>query len=161
MLGSVKLTSQALGIPLPTLKQWRQKEWWKDVENDLRTQTDLQLSARLRNIVNRSYDVIEDRMANGDFVYDQKSGQMRRKPVNMKDAHKVASDLLQTSTELMDRHMEEKSVSVDTIEKKLADLAASFAKIANTVNEKPKGDVTDVIFGTMVQPKGEDDAKNE
>lgn len=152
------MTSTMLKIPVPTLKMWRQSEWWKDVENDLRSQEDLQLSARLKKIVNRSYDVIEDRMENGDFVYDQKTGQMKRKPVNMRDAHRVALDLQQVSTELLDRHLEEKSISVDTIDKKLKDLADSFAKIAGTVREKPNADVTDVIFGTIEKPN---DAKEE
>lgn len=161
VLGSVKLTSAALKIPLATLKMWRQKEWWKDVENDLRTQEDLQLSARLKRIVNRSYDVIEDRMENGDFVYDQKTGQMRRKPVSMRDMHAVSKDLLVASQDLMDRHMEEKTVSVDTIEKKLADLAESFAKIAGSVNDKKPVEVTDVLFGTVEKPKEIDNAPEE
>lgn len=149
MLGNLTLTSATLKIPLPTMKMWKKTDWWKDLETDLRKQEDLQLSTRLKKIVAKSYDVIEDRMANGDFVYDQKSGQMRRKPVSMRDAHTVAKDLRETAEHLVDRNMEEKSISVDTIEKKLADLAESFAKIANSVNEPKKIEVTDVLFGIV------------
>src|SRR6266581_5336428 len=69
VLGNMRLVSGALKIPFDTLKVWKSSEWWKSLEGDLRMQDDLQLSARLKNIVGKSYDVIEDRMENGDFVY--------------------------------------------------------------------------------------------
>lgn len=147
VLGSLKLVSGALQIPFDTLKVWKASEWWKTLEGELRVQEDLQLSARLTKIVNRSYDVIEDRMEHGDFVYDQKSGKMRRKPVNMRDAHKVAIDLMDKKDMLVTRHISGDSVTADKIEKTLADLAANFAKIANSINTKGPVEVTDVIFG--------------
>lgn len=161
LLGSVTQTAAVLKIPLPTVRMWKQTEWWKDVERDLRTQEDLQVSARLKKIVNRAYDVLEDRLENGDFVYDQKTGKMKRRPVSMRDAHVVSRDLRQTAQELVDRNIEEKSISVDTIEKKLADLAESFAKIANSATSPKQVEVTDVLFGTVDKPKEANDAKEE
>jgi hypothetical protein len=149
ILGSLKLVSGALKIPFDTLKVWKASEWWKTLEGELRIQEDLQLSSRLQKIVNRSYDVIEDRLEKGDFVYDQKTGTMRRKPVNMRDAHKVAIDLIDKRDMLVTRHIQGESVTTDKIEKTLADLAANFAKIANTINEtKRPVEVTDVLFGS-------------
>lgn len=147
VLGNLKLACASLKIPYQTAKQWKAQEWWKQVENDLTVQEDLQLSARLKRIVNASYDVVEDRMANGDFVYDQKTGEMRRKPVAMKDAHKVGLDLQERRDELLQRHIAGESVTTDKIEKTLSDLAEQFAKIANSVNTKAPIQVTDVIFG--------------
>ncbi len=150
ILGSLKLVSGALKIPFDTLKVWKASEWWKTLEGELRIQEDLQLSARLQKIVNRSYDVIEDRLENGDFVYNQKTGQLRRKPVSMKDAHVVARDLIDKKDMLIERHVAGESITTDKIEKTLADLAANFAKIANQINTNPKHpiEVTDVLFGS-------------
>lgn len=147
MLGNLTLVSGTLKIPLPTLNVWKASEWWKKIEGDLRVQEDLQLSNRMKKIIDRSYDVVEDRLEKGDFVYDQKTGTMRRKPVSMKDAHKVASDLMERKDVLIDRHMEGQSVTTDRIEKTLADLAANFAKIANQINTHGPVEVTDIIFG--------------
>jgi hypothetical protein len=147
ILGSLKLVSGALQIPFDTLKVWKASEWWKTLEGDLRVQEDLQLSARLTKIVNKSYDVVEDRLENGDFVYDQKSGKMRRKPVNMRDAHKVAVDLMDKKDMLIERHIQGDSVTTDKIEKTLQDLAANFAKIAGQIKTHGPVEVTDVIFG--------------
>ncbi len=147
ILGSLKLVSGALKIPFDTIKVWKQSEWWKTLEGELRVQEDLQLSTRMKKIINRSYDVVEDRLEHGDFVYDQKTGTMRRKPVNMKDAHKVAIDLMEKKDELIDRHMKGESVSTDKVEKTLRDLADSFARIATQINQRGPVEVTDVLFG--------------
>src|SRR6202012_3299692 len=113
VMGSLKMVAAALQIPFDTMKVWKASEWWKTLEGELRVQEDLQLSARLTKIVNRSYDVIEDRMENGDFVYDQKSGKMRRKPVNMRDAHKVVMALRVKRVQLISRHIAGASVITD------------------------------------------------
>lgn len=147
ILGSLKLTSGALKIPFDTLKVWKASQWWKDMLEELRVQEDLQLSNRLKKIITRSYDVLEDRLENGDFVFDQKTGVMRRKPVSMKDATQVAMHLSEARTELVDRHLGGQSVTEDKIEKTLANLAEQFAKIATQVQQKPSLEVTDVIFG--------------
>lgn len=155
MVGSLKMTAAMLKININTIKLWRKSQWWKDIENDLRAQEDLQLSKRLQNIVTKSLDVIEDRMENGDFVYDQKSGQMRRKPVSMRETAKVMLDLQDRRDVLIDRHMEEQSVSADKIENTLKKLADEFAKIANQVTAKQPVEVTDVLFGDEHNAKEE------
>lgn len=149
ILGNLTLTASALGIPHNTVKTWKKSEWWKTIEQELMVQEDLQLGDRLKKIVNKSYDVIEDRMANGDFVYDQKTGEMRRKPVNMKDAHKVGLDLQERRDELVRRHVEGDTITTDKIEKTLLDLAKRFEDIANGSNKKAVVEVTDVIIGEM------------
>lgn len=149
MLGSVSLTAATLQIPRNTLKMWKLTEWWKDLERELRTQDDLQLSKRLQNIVSKSMSTIEDRLEHGDFIYDVKSGTMQRKPVSMKDAHVVARDLQERRDVLVDRHMGETSVATDKIERTLANLAEQFAKIANQHKQPTPVEVTDVIIGEM------------
>lgn len=148
ILGSLKLTAGALKIPFETLKVWKASQWWKDLIEELRIQEDLQLSNRLKKILVRSYDVIEDRLDHGDFVFDQKTGEMRRKPVSMRDAMQVSTQVSERRDGLIERHLEGKSITEDKIEKTLKDLAERFADIANQVTKKPASvEVTDVLFG--------------
>lgn len=147
MLGSLLMVSTVLKININTLKLWRKSEWWKEVEQDLRIQEDLQLSKRLQNIVNKSLSVVEDRLESGDFVYDQKTGEMRRRPVAMRDAHKVMLDLSDKREVLIDRHVSNESVTQDKIESTLKTLAEEFARISKQVTSKPPVEVTDVLFG--------------
>lgn len=144
ILGSLKLVAGALKIPFDTLKTWKKTEWWKEIEQDLRIQEDLQVSQRLRKIVEKTFDVVEDRLEHGDFVMDNK-GNLRRKPVSMKDAHRVAMDMGTRRDDLINRHIQNESIDTDKIETRLADLAKEFARIASQVTTKPV-EVTDVIF---------------
>lgn len=148
ILGSLQLTAGTLRIPYETLKAWKTSQWWKDLIAELKVQEDLQLSTRLKKILSKTIDVVEDRLEHGDFVFDQKTGQMRRKPVSMKDAMVVSTQVSQRRDALLERHLEGKSVTEDKIEKTLLTLAEKFAEIANQVTKKPASvEVTDVLFG--------------
>jgi len=125
LLGNLALTSRILSIPEITLRVWKTTEWWKNLVEEIKTQENIQMSGRLKKIVDASLTAVEDRLVNGDWVYDNKTGQMMRKQVAMKDAHKV-------STDLMDRQLAlEKATKPVTQEEqnddKLLKLAEKFA----------------------------------
>lgn len=141
-LGNLSLTSRVLKIPEMTLREWKQKEWWKDIEMELKVQDNIQLSSRLQKIVESTLAVTEDRLVYGDYIYDNRSGQMVRKPVSMRDAHKVAMDMMDRRDVLDNK--KPVSVSIEQIDDKLKKLAAKFEEIA--VGRKPEIiEVTDVI----------------
>jgi hypothetical protein len=154
ILGSLPLVASALKINVNTLKLWKKSEWWKEIEQDLRIQEDLQLSKRMQGILSRSLDVVEDRLENGDFIYDQKTGELRRKPVALRDANKVLSDIGERRDVLINRHVHNESISTDKVEDTLKKLATEFARIAQTVNKGPV-EVTDVLFGDDKDAKDE------
>lgn len=156
MLGNLSLTAATLKIPRDTLKVWKASEWWKTMENELRVQDDLQISNKLKKILDKSIDVISDRLENGDFIYDTKSGEILRKPVSMKDANSVAKDMSDRRDVLIDRHISGSSVTADKITETLNSLAASFAKIAQQTNPIP---VT--IEAEDVEYTEDNDAPNE
>lgn len=128
LLGNLALTSRILGIPEITLRVWKTTEWWKDKVHEIKTQDRIQLSSRMKKIVDASLTVVEDRLINGDFQFDQKSGEVVRKPVNMKDAHKVAVDL-QDRQELLEK-TEAPEMSDEGVESRLLKLADKFAEMA-------------------------------
>lgn len=128
MLGSVRLTATLLKIPEVTLKVWRATSWWKELEAELKIQDELQLSTRLKGIVEKSLAVVEDRLEHGNFIYDQKLGTLKRVPVNLKDAHRVALDSVQQKDLIAMRYVEK--ANDGQIEDKLLKLAEKFAEIA-------------------------------
>lgn len=150
-LANVALTSRVLKIPEMTLRTWMKKDWWKEVEAELKTQETLELSARLKKIIGSTLAVAEDRIANGDFIYDNRTGEMVRKPVSLKDAHKVTMDMIQRR-EVLD-NKQPTNVSMEQLDDKLAKLAKSFADIAAG---RKAIEVTDVIIGTEVSDESED-----
>ena len=94
LLGNLALTSRILSIPEITLRVWKTTQWWKDTVAEIKLQENIQMSGRLKKIVDASLTAVEDRLQHGDWVYDQKTGKMMRKEVGIKDAHKVATDLM-------------------------------------------------------------------
>jgi hypothetical protein len=137
LLGNLALTSRVLNIPEITLRVWKTTEWWKNAVEDIKLQENVQMSSRLKKIVDASLVAVEDRLLNGDWMYDQKSGQMVRKAVGIKDAHKVATDL-------MDRQaIIEKATKPVTQEEqnddKLLKLAEKFAAfVTEKIEHKPE-----------------------
>jgi hypothetical protein len=150
-LGNLALTSRLLKIPEMTIRMWKQKDWWRELETELRQQETLELSVRLKKIIESTLATTEDRLANGDFIYDNRLGQMVRKPVSMRDAHKVTLDLMNRRDVLENR--QPKDVSLEQIDDKLAKLAQKFEEIAN--GRKPI-EVTDVIIGSEVSDELEE-----
>jgi len=147
LLGNLALTSRVLNIPEITLRVWKNTEWWKTVVEDIRLQENMQMSSRLQKIVDASLGAVEDRLVNGDLVFDQKTGQTVRKPVNMRDAHKVAVDLMDKKTLLDKTALPQQEEKQD--EDRLLKLAEKFADFV-TKKKDPLPLVEDV---TDVMPK--------
>ena len=127
--GSLVQTSAALGIPLQTIKHWRYSQWWDNLVRDIRTEDTFKLSSKLKSIAEKALDVTLDRLENGDYIYSQKTGEMVRKPVVMRDAHLVAIGLTDRA-QALDKKPREEENNQKTQDRLIA-LAEAFAKFAN------------------------------
>lgn len=144
MLGSVRTTAAVLNIPEITVKVWRTKSWWKDLEAELKLQDKLQLGTRLKKIAERSLEVVEDRLQNGNYIFDQKTGELVRVPVNLKDAHKVGVDSM-NQREILERGQAD-NLNEGQIDNKLAELATKFAAMVNKkIDDKRTVEMADVV----------------
>lgn len=144
-LGNLALSSRVLGIPEMTLREWKNKEWWKEVEGELRVQDDIQLSSRLKRIIESSITATEDRLANGDWIFNSKDGCLMRKPVALRDVHRVTMDMLDKRESIANK--QPVSANLEQIDEKLKKLAEKFDEIAQ--GRRPI-EVTDVITGELI-----------
>lgn len=143
--GNATLTAAATKIPFDTIKTWKTTNWWNQLVNDMRKAEKLELSAKTKRILDKSLDLVMDRLDNGDFFYDQKSGQLVRKPIPARELNKIAVDMIDQKF-ILDKATEEQ-VELSTNEEKLAKLAERFAELAATaLARKPAVEVTDVVF---------------
>lgn len=138
VIGNNTAVAAALNINLPTLVYWKSQKWWKDLIEDLRHESSIKLSNRLKTIAEKSLDLVADRLENGDFIYDQKTGALVRKPMLGKDAARIAGDFVDKALRLETRPREEESAVVGRLE----DLAKRFEELAQ---KKQPIQVTDVI----------------
>lgn len=145
VLGSIRLTSAAMEIPERTIISWRNSGWWQEVVDELRLQDKLQLSQKLKKIVEKSIEVTDDRLTHGEFKFD-KMGELVRIPVSMKDAHKVSMDMINKREDILSS--EKVQMTDAKAEDKLKSLAEKFAEYATRTIEKTKAPVvvTDVIY---------------
>lgn len=128
VLGNMALVSATTGIPHQLLRAWKGQPWWKDVENEVRATENLEMDNKLSKIVDRSLDAVLDRVENGEFVYNQKTGQIIRKPVNLKDAAKVSVDLITKRELLRGNATERKETTQISVAEQLKQLAVEFAR---------------------------------
>ena len=127
MFGKVPVVAAMTGVPKGTIAQWKLQDWWKDLESEIRASDDIELSGKLKRVIDKSIDVVADRLDQGDWFYDQKSGEVRRKPVSLRDAHTVAKDMIDKK-----RILENKPTSITEhkIDDRLLDLKKKFEEFA-------------------------------
>lgn len=138
-MGNLRLVAATLNIPEMTLRNWRSTQWWKEVSDEIKLQDKIQFSATAQKVIAKSLEVIGDRLQNGDYIYDQKQGQLIRKPVSVRDATAVASAMIDKKV-LLDKS-EFQQETAESIEQRLEKLMNRFAAMAPQ-NQPP----TEVIF---------------
>jgi len=135
--GSVAETSRMLGVPYKTLEGWRYSEWWKELTAKIQAEEDQQLDAKTSKIIDKALDNIMERLENGDHIYDQKTGKIRRAPVKLRDLNSAFNNLLDKRQLL--RNKPTKIVEQQTTATQLQNLAEHFAKfVQKAITQKPE-----------------------
>lgn len=141
LTGNLAATAAALDIPLVTLKTWRYSKWWEDTVRDLRTESNMALSARLKRIAAKSLDLVEDRLENGDYVLNNKTGKLMKKPVGIRDLGVITNTTLSNIDKIEGQPQRE----ADT-KKAIDQLHLLAQKFEEFSKKKTPVQVTDVIF---------------
>ena len=139
--GNLTQTAAALNINLATAKVWKASKWWNEIAQEIRNEGRIALSNRLKTIASKALDVTLDRLENGDFQYDPKTGEMIRKPVLMRDANRVANDLIKAQMDLDQKPADDEAQK--QTQDRLQALAETFAGFAKKVK---KIEVLDVDY---------------
>lgn len=141
MLGSMAETAIVTGIPLPTLKLWRQSDWFKEFSLQLKTEDVQQLDSNLKRVINKALKATEERIDFGDAQFDQKTGDIVRVPIKAHVALKITTDLLSKQQKLDENPINREEVE-KTIDDRLLKLSEEFAKFAgNKMNKAVPIDV--------------------
>jgi hypothetical protein len=139
--GNMRQVSASMNIPYDTLSVWKGSKWWSELSQDIRTEGHLALSHKMQKIADKAMDVTLDRLENGDAVLDQKTGEIKHKPVSMRDAHQVAVSFQDRALKL--QHNPQDEAHQATVSDRLAQLADAFSKMAGKTK---KIEVLDVSF---------------
>ena len=145
MVGKWPLVSEATKIPIDTLKKWKQADWWKDMEDELRRSSHLETSGKLSTIIKKAASVVEDRLENGDLIFNKDTNKFSRRPVGAK----IASDILVKSIDrsiLLDKIQEKPVFKEEAILDRLKNIEQALLRGAKkrVLNEKDIIDVSPV-----------------
>lgn len=128
MTGNCEMVSMVCKVPAQTIRLWRTKPWWKELEGVIKEEENLQASASLKKIIDKSLETVLDRLERGDWQYDPKTGELIRRPVLLRDAQKVAGEMIDRRELLKKVHTEK--IAAPSVEESLKLIAAEFAKLA-------------------------------
>jgi len=139
MVGSLAEVGRLLHINEHTLRMWKQSDWWHQVTEDMKKQDQILLTKRLKGIAGKSLELMEERLNKGDWIYDQKTGELRRKPVSLRDATQASVAVLTLQDKIDNK--ENYVVAQEQIEQKLAKLAEAFTKLSRGERLEPPEDI--------------------
>ena len=162
-LGSPSLTAQQIGVPIDTLKTWMKSEWWKEKIKEIQSEDYDKLDTKISKALNKAIDSINDRIENGEFVYDPKTGKVRQIPTRLRDLNNAFNTLLDKRQLI--RKQPTKIVEQTTTADLLQDLAKKFAAFTDGKQikdvEKPEYIEGETVIqesdGTWVVKTEEDD----
>lgn len=158
VLGNMSLVAAVTGVDHNLIRAWKSQPWWKEIEAQVRATENLQMDNKLSKIVDKSLDAVMDRVEHGDFIYDQRSGQIKRKPANMRDIAKVSVDLLSKRELLRGNATERKESSQVSVADQLKELALEFARWQNPTKQK---ETIDVEMVEVLEDKETEDAVHD
>ena len=129
-LGKIPMVEAVTGVNRHTIRQWKLQPWWREMVDQIQTESDQELDAKLSKIIERSLDAVNDRIENGDFIFDPKTGSIKRSPVKLRDVHRVSVDLLDKRDLIRGKPEQrvEQAQNADVL-KKLADQFADWVKV--------------------------------
>ena len=148
---NLREVSLQLNVPYDTLGKWRASSWWNDIVKDLQSEDKQKTDAKLTKILDKTLDTIMDRLEEGEYIYDQKTGKVKRTPVKLRDAT-VAMNTVLDKRQLI-RREPTKIVEQSNTTQQLQNLAEQFAafvtgqvkkeKLENIVNEYIEGETVE------------------
>jgi hypothetical protein len=152
-LGTTTAAAAAVGIPVETLRHWKKMPWWKEMEQQIRDDDNQELDTKFSKIIKKTLDTIEDRLENGNFQYDSKTGKMKRVPVNLRDTHRVMSDLVDKRKVIRNEPIT--TESTEGTAARLAKLAVQFSEFALGKKHEEMKQVGEIYEGDCVESRDE------
>lgn len=127
--GNVEQVSKITNIPEGVVRAWKQEPWWITLQQQIMIEQNEELGSQINKVLDKTLEHLEDRLSNGDYIYNQKTGELDRKPVDTKVLTMLFDNL--TTQRRLNRG-EPTSISarigVDDRLSKLADAFEKFSK---------------------------------
>ena len=137
MVGNAQRVEEITGIPCGTIRAWKTTEWWPQIIDRIRAEADDELDVKITHLIDKSVKEINERLDKGDYIYDTKTGELKRKPLNGKDMA-VMTSIFVDKRELLRKQKDIKTqeTTVNDRLKKLFDEFTKFTKARTIEGDK-------------------------
>lgn len=139
-LGNQRLVSELSKVPYDTIRDWRRSDWWSNLNEEILNSRRALLNNQITSIAEKALVAVSDRLENGDYVLNNKTGQIIRKPVAAKDANAIAGTLLREKVKLEELQQRQKEHQ-ESIPDLLKSLAGEFAKFTKKIDKSKASDI--------------------
>ena len=133
-LGNLSEASRLCNVPLSTVEKWKMSPWWKEVVDDIQNGEGQRSDSKMSKIIDKALDMLEKRIEDGDYQYDQKTGRLVKVPLKARDLERVASGLFDKRQLIRKKptHISSAESQSDMLKK----LAEEFAKFSGQISKE-------------------------
>lgn len=134
--GNSRRVAEITGVPEGTIRAWKTTEWWEEIQSRIIKEQDEELDTKLTKLVDKAVAEVNDRLEDGDYVYNSKLDKLIRKPINAKDLAVVAAITVDKRQLLRGQPTSRtENISQESTLKKLADEFKRFAVAKEVVQD--------------------------
>jgi hypothetical protein len=152
MTGNALRTAEITGVPHGTIRQWKTQPWWPQVLERVHQEHDDELDAKITKVIEKTITQVEDRLDNGDYFYDIKTGEIQKVPMKGKEIAVVTSIMFDKRDNI--RRRKQTHQDQQSIKESLKAIADAFRKMAG----KPQtieGEIIEISEETQAPDAGE------
>lgn len=153
--GNVAEVCRQTNIPQDTVRKWKGTDWWTETEAEIRKESNQEIQGKLGKILNKSLDVVEERLMNGDLFYDVKTGSIKRIGVKASVANQISKDSIDRKI-ILEKIANKGTSSEEAVSQRLLALKQEFLKFVNAKQINAK-EVINAEFAELQEklPAGE------
>jgi hypothetical protein len=136
--GKLSLTSAMTGVPEQTLRAWKRSDWWKNYAEEMQYAEHIEIDKKLAKVMDSALDQVMDRLENGEYMYDPRTGKVKRIPAKLRDVGKITTDMIDKRHLIKKVSSEKPQTQQQITADHLVKLAQEFAKFATGKNPEDK-----------------------
>lgn len=134
-----------IGCSIETLQNWKNSEWWDRTANEIIAAKKAGTTTKLGFIIDKAMDKVIDKLENGEEVLNNKTGQLVRKPVSLRDVNNVLKDAIDRQLKIEKETQD--AVIQQSVPEILKNIALEFAKFNSKVKQN---NATDIEFNEVI-----------
>lgn len=169
-IGVFTKTGEITGVRSETIRKWAREPWWNQLADEIRKQKEQEIDAKLTGIIDKTLNVLSDRLDNGEVIYNPRTNEQVRVPVKSIDATRIF-DKVHEKRALV-RGDPTQRVERITTEQRLNSLADQFTRFGKgnvqiedadyeEIDNASEDEETAEVYGNVLDDEGQEEAWEE